>query len=83
MLAPNVLYVGLCLLYVVSSSWLYVAVCSFMLSLSWPQDNLKSHYVSESEFKLLLKNIVYIKRLLKKYQVKEVDPEELIRGPRI
>ena len=35
--------------------------------------NLKSHYVSESEFKLLLKHIVYIKRLLKKYQVKEVD----------
>ena len=35
--------------------------------------NLKSHYVSETEFKLLLKHIVYIKRLLKKYQVKEVD----------
>ena len=35
--------------------------------------NLKSHYVSETEFKLILKHIVYIKRLLKKYQVKEVD----------
>ena len=35
--------------------------------------NLKSHYVSENEFKLLLKHIVYIKRLLKKYQVKEID----------
>ena len=44
-LAPNVLYGGVCLGYVGSSSWLYVALCSFMLSLSWPQDNLKSPYV--------------------------------------
>lgn len=35
--------------------------------------NLKSHYVSENEFKLLLKHIVYIKRLLKKFQIDEKD----------
>ena len=35
--------------------------------------NLKSHYVSENEFKLLLKHIVYIKRLLKKFQTDEKD----------
>lgn len=35
--------------------------------------NLKSNYVSESEFKLLLKHLVYIKRLLKKYKNKDED----------
>ena len=35
--------------------------------------NLKSHYVSENEFKLLLKHIVYIKRLLKKFRVDRKD----------
>ena len=61
MLAPNVLYVGLCLLYVVSSSWLYVALCSFMLSLSWPQDNLKSPYVGSSPYPLMLApNVLYV-----------------------
>ena len=31
--------------------------------------NLKSHYVSESEFKLLLKHIVYIKDYSRNFQL--------------